>query len=160
MADVPRFERPIGEATVDLPGVRITDESGRPTWRVWGDDPDVALGRCYAVGESIVMAVAPGERIVIGDTPPAGDGVDLTHVRAALRLSGPAARRVLEHVCGLDLGDAMTPDGAAARTLVAGVATERARLDQDGEASYLLLMSRSFARSVHERLVEVAEALD
>jgi heterotetrameric sarcosine oxidase gamma subunit len=59
---------------------------------------------------------------------------------------------VLERVCAIDLSDSMTPNGAAARTLVAGVATELIRDDVAAEPSYLLLMSRSFARAVWERL--------
>lgn len=107
----------------------------------------------------MAFGVSPGEWIVIGGRPDGNDVVDLTHVRGAFRLTGTGARSVLEHVCALDLSDAMTPDGAAARTLVAGVATELVRDDAAGEPSYLLLMSRSFARSVWERL-EAAGAGD
>ncbi len=141
---------PLREKLRELPGVRITDESTLAKWRTW-DDPGVPLGKARRDGDTVVLAVAPGEWLVLGERP-GGDAVDLTHVRAAIRLTGPGARRLLEHVCALDLSDAMTPDGAAARTLVAGVATELVRDDRDGEASYLLLMSRSFAQAVWGRL--------
>src|SRR5438094_336608 len=42
---------------------------------------------------------------------------------------GPDARRVLARLCGVDLGDDITPDGAALRTSVAAVATDVIRDD-------------------------------
>lgn len=105
----------------------------------------------------MALAVSPDEWIVIGDRPQVDDVVDMTHVRAALRLTGGGARAALEYVCALDLSDAMTPNGAAARTLVAGVATEVIRDDVGGDPSYLMLMSRSFAQSVWERLEAAAQ---
>ena len=157
MAD---FQSPIlgsgGDA--ELGACRLRDESHLEKWRVWEDAFGVAVGTARRQGGSLVVAVSPGEWIVIGDRPPVDDVVDLTHARAAMRLTGGGARWVLEHVCALDLGDSMTPDGAAARTLVAGVAAEIIRDDVAGEPSYLLLMSRSFARSVWERLEAAASA--
>jgi heterotetrameric sarcosine oxidase gamma subunit len=109
------------------------------------------------VHDDLVFSISPGEWIVLGKRPQVGDVVDLTHVRAMFRLGGLGARRVLEHVCAIDLSDEMTPNGAAARTLVAGVATEIVRDDVGSEPSYLLLMSRSFGRHVWERLVAVGD---
>ena len=144
---------------VELGSCRLRDESHLEKWRVWEDASEVELGSARHRGEKLVLAVSPGEWMVIGDRPQLDDAVDLTHVRAGLRLTGTGARSVLERVCALDLSDSMTPDGAAARTLVAGVATEIVRDDRAGEPSYLLLMSRSFARSVWERLETAAPAL-
>ncbi len=151
---MPELRSPVPTPRVELAGVAISDESALPKWRTWADQ-GAPLGRAARRGDALTMAVAPGEWLVLGDRPD-GDAVDLTHVRAALRLTGPAARRLLEHVCGIDLDDDFTPDGAAARTLVAGVATELVRDDQDGEPSYLLLMSRSYAMWVHAHLLETA----
>ena len=125
-------------------GVSLVDESHLQKWRTWDDPGEV---------DGLVLSVSPGEWIVVGDRPPGDDVVDITHVRAALRLTRPDAAGVLVHLCALDLGD--LPDGAAVRTLVAGVATEIARDDLDGVPSYVLLMSRSFARSLQERLTEI-----
>ncbi len=155
---VAEYSSPVAAATADLGSCLLHDESHLAKWRVWEDDHGVELGRASHYAGSIVCAVSPGEWIVIGDRPDAADVVDLTHVRAAIRLTGAGARSLLEHVCALDLGDSMTPNGAAARTLVAGVATEIIRDDAAGEPSYLLLMSRSFARSVWERLEAAAPA--
>ncbi len=154
MAD---FQSPItATSEADLGSCRLRDESHLAKWRIWEGASGLALGTARHQGGSLVVAVSPAEWIVIGDKPNVDDVVDMTHVRAALRLTGAGARSVLERVCALDLDDSMTPDGAAARTLVAGVATELIRDDVAGELSYLLLMSRSFARSVWNRLEEAA----
>ena len=152
------FQSPIATSGVtEFGSCRLRDESHLAKWRVWEDDSGVALGTARHQGGSLVVAVSPGEWLVIGDRPRVDDAVDMTHVRAALRLTGAGARSLLEHVCALDLSDSMTPNGAAARTLVAGVATEIIRDDAAGEPSYLLLMSRSFARAVWERLEAAAQ---
>jgi heterotetrameric sarcosine oxidase gamma subunit len=69
--------------------------------------------------------------------------VDLTHGRALIRLTGSSAAKVLARICGIDLSDAITPDGAAFRTSVASVATDVIRDDRDGTLSYLLHCERS-----------------
>lgn len=158
MADVPMFSSAISAPLTEVAGVRIEDESARPKWLTWEPMSGVGLGRCQRNGDTLVMAVTPGQWICVGDRPPGDDVVEVTHVRAALRLTGERATDVLARVCAIDLSDAMTPDGAAARSLVAGVATEIVRDDIEGVRSYLLLMSRSFAESVHERLVAAAAA--
>lgn len=146
---------PVAEHRADLASAELTDQSTTPKWKVWTNPGSVSLGGAEHVDGLIVLSVSPGEWIVLGGDPPTA-AVDLTHVRAMFRLSGPQAREVLAHVCAIDLGDTMTPNGAAARTLVAGVATELVRDDVAGTTSYLLLISRSFARSVWDRLVDVA----
>ena len=153
----PRFASPIPAVVEDFGAVQLVDESTRLKWRIWEDLFGVGLGRGRRFGDSLAFSVSPGEWIVLGDRPDGSEVVDITHVRAAMRLTGPGARALLGRVCALDLSDAMTPDLAAARTLVAGVATELVRDDVEGEPSYLLLMSRSFAQSVHERLVATAQ---
>lgn len=145
------FSSPVQEAVVERDGVRLTDESRAPKWRTW--EGSAPLGRALPGDRGLEFSISPGEWIVVGAEPGSAGAVDLTHVRAMFRLGGTRARDVLEHVCAIDLSDQMTPDLAAARTLVAGVATEVVRSDDGGEPSYLLLMSRSFARHVWDRLV-------
>jgi len=99
--------------------------------------------------------VSPGESTVFGAATPGT--VDLTHVRAVFRLTGDEATGVLARVCALDLSDDMFPNGAVARTPIAGVATELARDDVDGTTSYLLLPSRSFGNYLWTVLVDSAE---
>lgn len=70
--------------------------------------------------------------------------VDQTHGRALMRLSGPAGPRVLAKLCGIDLSEDITPDGAAFRTSVAALATDVIRDDLPGPTrSYLLHCERS-----------------
>ncbi len=154
-----QFAGPLPAAPADLGVVVLGDESATGKWRVWDDVASVPLGKAGRSQYGLVLSVAPGEWIVLGDRPEGVDAVDLTHVRAAIRLTGPAATPVLEHLCALDLSDDMTPNGAAARTLVAGVATELVRDDIAGAPAYLLLVSRSFAAHTWERLAAVAGGL-
>jgi heterotetrameric sarcosine oxidase gamma subunit len=69
--------------------------------------------------------------------------IDLTHGRALMRLTGARAAEVLAAVCGIDLCDAVTPNGAAFRTSVAALATDVIRDDLAGVRSYLLHCERS-----------------
>jgi sarcosine oxidase gamma subunit len=121
----------------------LTDLGKTPKWRLFGDH----------AAEDLAWSVSPGEWTVIGDRPD-GDVVDLTSVRAMFRLTGVNAPRILAKICALDLGDEMFPEKAAARTLVAGVATELVRDDQDGVRSYLILPSRSFGRYMHDVILD------
>lgn len=81
-----------------------------------------------------IAAQAPSEHVT---------WVDLTHGRALIRLTGSRAVKVLTRICGIDLSDAITPDGAAFRTSVASVATDIIRDDFNGIRSYLLHCERS-----------------
>jgi heterotetrameric sarcosine oxidase gamma subunit len=81
--------------------------------------------------------------------------VDLTHGRALMRLTGPAAAQVLAAVCGIDLSDRFTPDGAAFRSAVAAVATDVIRDDVARVRSYLLHCERSSGRYLFDALVSV-----
>jgi heterotetrameric sarcosine oxidase gamma subunit len=69
--------------------------------------------------------------------------IDLTHGRALMRLTGARAPEALAAVCGIDLSDTMTPNGAALRTSVAALATDLIRDDLAGVRSYLLHCERS-----------------
>ncbi len=69
--------------------------------------------------------------------------LDLTHGRALMRLAGPRAADLLSAVCGIDLSDQVTPDGAAFRSSVAALATDVIRDDVAGTRSYLLHCERS-----------------
>lgn len=153
---VSAFESPVGTPAVDFGTCRLTDESAAAKWRTWTDRFAVGIGKARRSESVLALSVTPGEWIEVSGSDAPAAGVDVTHVRAMFRLTGPGARPVLEHVCALDLSDLMTPNLAAARTLVAGVATELVREDIDGELSYLLLVSRSFAAHTWDRLVAAA----
>lgn len=152
------FVSPIAtDAGAGFARARLDDASGIRLTRTW-DDPGVETGRARRSGAGLAFSVSPGEWILVDVRPAGPEDVDLTHVRGAIRVTGASAADLLSHVCAIDLSDTMTPTGAAARTLIAGVATELVRDDVDGEMSYLLLMSRSFAQHVWEALVAVGSS--
>jgi heterotetrameric sarcosine oxidase gamma subunit len=142
----------VPEASAD--GLSLSDFSVVPKWRVFTGYEDVRPGTSKKLDEQLVWSVSPGEWTITGPRPDPEPAVELTHVRVMFRLTGEDARALLAKICALDLGDAMFPVGAAARTLVAGVATELVRDDQDGVLSYLILPSRSFGRYLHEVLMD------
>ena len=164
----PQFSSPLpaGLAGSHSGGLALEDRSACRKWRFVGEPQAVALGRADAEGERIAFSVSPGEWIVIDapDTPsvavpppatPIGIRVvDITHLRATLRITGNRTRNTLARLCSLDFTEQMFPSGAAARTLVAKVATEVVRLDQHGQRSYLLLTSRSFGRYLYDAVVD------
>ena len=135
-------------------GLTLTDVSVVPKWRVFSGYGQVSPGTSAKLDERLVWSVSPGEWTVAGPAPESDKVVDLTHVRVMFRLTGPDATRLLAKICALDLGDEMFPNGAAARTLLGGVATELVRDDQDGERSFLILPSRSFGRYIHDVLLD------
>ncbi len=146
----PQFRSP-GARTVSGDRWRLSDQTGMPLGRRFsgGSRPGTATRH----GDELEWSVSPGEWTVTGGT---GE-VDLTHARAVFSLSGEQAVALLAKVCALDFSHDMFPSGAAARTLVAGVATEIVRDDRHEVASYLVLPSRSFGRYLWEVLVDAGE---
>ena len=128
---------------VPVADLSLTDVSGAEKWRVFSGYHGISPGTSQRSGDDLVWSVSPNEWTVVGERPE--DAVDLTHVRAMFRLTGADASVLINRVCALDLGDGMFPDGASARTLFAGVATEIVRDDEDGTPSYLVLPSRSYS---------------
>lgn len=142
---MPTSTRKVSEYMADL---TFIDVSQTPKWRVFSGNGAVTPGSSQKTRHGLVWSVSPGEWTVLGDRP--GDSVDLTHVRAMYRLTGASASSLINRLCALDLGDGMFPDGAAARTLFAGVATEIVRDDEQGTPSYLLLPSSSFGTYIRQ----------
>lgn len=133
----------------------LTDQSSTPKWRVFAGHGDVGPGTSSGSGDGLVWSVTPDEWTVLGERP--DEAVDLTHVRAMFRLTGDGAPALINRVCGLDLSDGMFPNGAAARTLFAGVATEIVRDDQGDNRSYLLLPSRSYSTYILDVIRDAGE---
>jgi heterotetrameric sarcosine oxidase gamma subunit len=84
---------------------------------------------------------------------------DLTHGRAMIRLTGQNAADVLSAVCGIDLSDAVTPDGAAFRSSVAALATDVIRDDVAEVRSYLLHCERSSGQYLFDALLSAGRDL-
>lgn len=94
---------------------------------------------------------APGETVTL---------TDLTHGRALVRVTGDQGPELLARLCGIDLADEVTPNGAAFRAPVARLATDVVRDDQpDGTRSYLLHCERSSGRFLWEVLQDAGADL-
>ena len=133
---------PFGRAVRDGRGVLVTG-SGPGEWLLLAPPGQEAAVAARLAG----LAGRPGGELV--------SVVDLTHGRALMRLTGPAAAGVLATVCGIDLSDRFTPDGTAFRSAVAAVATDVIRDDVAGVCSYLLHCERSSGRYLFDALVSV-----
>lgn len=125
---------------------------------------------------ALVIGSAPGEWLVLA-APHRGEEVaaryterlsatgefvsvmELTHGRALMRLTGATAAAALAKVCGVDLADAVTPDGAAFRSSVARVVTDVVRCDRDATLSYLLHCETSSGRYLFDCLMDAGEEL-
>ena len=141
-------------------GLVLSDSSVTPKWRVFGGYEQVRPGTSQDTSRGLVWSVSPGEWTVLGPRPEEGEVVDVTHVRAMFRLTGVDSARLISKLCALDLSPDMFPNGAAARTLLAGVATELVRQDDKGVLSYLILPSRSFGRYIHETILDAGQEFD
>lgn len=107
-----------------------------------------APGQARALEPERIAAQAPGESVT---------WVDLTHGRALVRLSGTDGPRLLAKLCGIDLGEEVTPDGAAFRTSVAALATDVIRddllSDHGRTRSYLLHCERSSGQYLFDAML-------
>lgn len=130
----------------------VIDVSGIPMWRDWSGA--VPMGRVTVEQDHTVFSTSPGELTVISDRDMPEAAVDLTHVRASIRVSGDNARELLMRLTPLDVTSDMFPVGSAARTLVAGITTE---IVHDAAETYLLITSRSFAGSLWHAIEFAAE---
>lgn len=128
-------------------GISITDVSGITMWRDWSDD--APMGQVRVEQDHTEFSTSPKELTVISDRSMPEDAVDLTHVRATLRTSGPNARQLLMRLTPLDLTADMFPVGSAARTIAADITTE---IVHDAADTYLLITSRSFAGSLWQAI--------
>jgi heterotetrameric sarcosine oxidase gamma subunit len=119
---------------------------------------------------TLIAGSGPGEWLLLappGESPrllarvearnETSTAVDLTHGRALVRLTGDRAPDVLALLCGIDLSDRVTPDGAALRTAVAAVATDIIRDDVNGTRSYLLHCERSSGQYLFDMLLRAGE---
>jgi heterotetrameric sarcosine oxidase gamma subunit len=133
---------PFGRATRDAAGVLVVG-SGPGEWLLLAPPGQATAVAARLEGQT---GRAGGELVSV---------VDLTHGRALMRLTGPAAAGVLAAVCGIDLSDRFTPDGTAFRSAVAAVATDVIRDDAAGVRSYLLHCERSSGRYLFDAVESV-----
>jgi heterotetrameric sarcosine oxidase gamma subunit len=138
----------------------------------------VPFGRASRDAGWLVIGSGPGEWLVLAPPGTAGhvaarltetaagsapeefvSVIDLTHGRALVRVTGEEAPDLLALLCGMDLDGDMTPDGAAFRSGLAGVATDVIRDDRDGTRSYLLHCERSSGQYLFDSLLGAGESL-
>ncbi|MBA2774137.1 MAG: hypothetical protein H0U36_08850 [Nocardioidaceae bacterium] len=153
--DVPfgRISRDVGALDGADAGLLVVG-SGPGEWLVLG-----APGAQATISERLGRLA---ERSTPGASADSGElvtVVDLTHGRALMRLTGPAAADLLARECAVDLTDAACPDGSALRTAVAGLATDIVRDDRDGTPSYLLHCERSSGQYLFDALLDAGTDL-
>jgi heterotetrameric sarcosine oxidase gamma subunit len=138
----------------------------------------VPFGRAHRNASGVlVVGSGPGEWLLIGRPGQAaeiasgladmtgrasgdyGSSTDLTHGRALIRLTGSKSADVLATMCGIDLSEIVTPDGAAFRSSVAAVATDVIRDDAGGVRSYLLHCERSSGQYLFDKLLSAGRDL-
>lgn len=85
--------------------------------------------------------------------------IDLTHGRALVRVTGAQAPDLLALLCPVDLDGDMTPDGAAFRSALAGIATDFVRDDRAGTRSYLMHCERSSGQYLFDSLMSAGGPL-
>jgi heterotetrameric sarcosine oxidase gamma subunit len=162
VADTPIAHSPLSTGFLDegwnrhesltADGLTIADVSGITMWRDWSDD--APMGRVTVEQDHTEFSTSPGELTVISDRGMPDTAVDLTHVRASIRVTGSNARDLLMRLTPLDVTADMFPADSAARTLVAGITTE---IVHDAPDTFLLITSRSFAGSLWHAIEFAAE---
>lgn len=141
-------------------------QAARQTWEAGPNDDEVLLVGS-GPGEWLVLA-APGRQVPVAqrltDLATQADEhvsiVDLTHGRALVRLTGARSPDLLAKECGVDLADAVCPDGTALRSAVARVATDLVRDDVSGTRSYLLHCERSSGQYLVDSLLDAGAEFD
>ena len=132
------FDVPFGRAAHGEEGVLIVG-SGPDEWTL--------LGAPGAGGRLSERAAA-----ALGEAP--GALFDVTHGRAAMRITGSEADDLLAKVCAIDLAEEITPDKAAFRSSVAKVVADVVRDDQSGQRSYLLHCDRAVGGYLFDALLD------
>ena len=128
---------------------------------------DARFGASYRDGRgTLVLGTRPGEWTLIGELADAAEimasvpsgghtsVIDWSHCRALFRLTGEDAARCLEKICGIDLDDEMTPDGAVFSASIAKMSGDLARDDADGVRSYLVLCDRSLGQYLYDSIID------
>jgi len=106
----------------------------------------VPLGEgAEVLAAQMARAAAAGELVTV---------LDLTHGRAAIRLTGDDGANLLAKVCAVNLSDRVTPDLSAFRSSVAKTVTDVVRDDVDGRRSYLLVCDRSVGQYLFDCLLD------
>ncbi len=178
MHDAPRFESPVVRSYAPNAGAALTlsDRSSthKTIVRAGADSYAAAqlavrFGTSRTLDDVLICGQRPGEWTLLG-AEAANDAlvelldrtghvsvIDHTHSRALFRLTGGDAPNALEKLCGLDWGDAMTPNGAVVSGSVAEVACDIVRADEASSRSYLVLCDRSFGQYLFDVILDAGD---
>jgi heterotetrameric sarcosine oxidase gamma subunit len=137
---------PFGRARRNAAGVLVVG-SGPGEWLLIGPP-----GQAAEIAAVLADLTAGASDEIVSST-------DLTHGRALIRLTGANAPDLLSAMCGIDLSELTTPDGAAFRSSVAALATDVIRDDVAGVRSYLLHCERSSGQYLFDALLSAGRDL-
>jgi heterotetrameric sarcosine oxidase gamma subunit len=118
--------------------------------------------RCWHLGVGhYIVTCEPGKReqVIASVTAPAYC-TDVTSVYAALLVAGPRSRFVLRKLTSLNVSEAALPDGGCGQTGLAHIHAIVLRRDLDGLPAFMVLVSREYAESVWEALLEAGREFD
>ncbi|MBO0806215.1 MAG: hypothetical protein J2P25_24470, partial [Nocardiopsaceae bacterium] len=156
-----RFGVGFGRSATDAGG-NLVIGSGPGEWLILGNpgSQDKLLPRIRALADEALADQVPADQVPAGQAGAGqagefGSVIDLTHGRAMVRLTGADCVALLGRVCGIDLSDDVTPDGAAFRTSVASLVTDVVRADSGDRPSYLLHCERSSGQYLFDTLLDV-----
>jgi heterotetrameric sarcosine oxidase gamma subunit len=166
------FHSPLNDRTLTSSDgvIELTDESATTKILVRGQGPAVAYGQskllpngtliCGSRPDEWLFLAGPGKSTEVQaaiDQSEATSIIDITHGRAMMRLSGPAATQALAKVCSIDLADDLTPDGAVFSASVAKVTCDLVRADRQGIQTYLISCERSFGAYLISAVADAAQ---
>ncbi len=112
-------------------------------------------GRLLRV-ELLVWWVLDAGEVAFAPDPEEGAALDLSGTRALVRIEGARCADLLARFTAIDLRERSFPEGAAASTGIAHSPATVIRREAEGAPGYDLYLSRSFAGSVRELLLDVA----
>ncbi|WP_342723782.1 sarcosine oxidase subunit gamma family protein [Bradyrhizobium sp. B097] len=114
-----------------------------------------------------VRPVSPGQWFIVSETAipqdalrgmleslaPEAVGIDQSHGRVRIAISGPTVERTLAKGTGVDLALSTFPIGHATTTLFGHIAAHLTRID---ETSFELIVLRGFAESLWDDLLRMS----
>jgi heterotetrameric sarcosine oxidase gamma subunit len=161
----------LAKVAVRVAGGAADSLPGSPAVQVLSAQLGTRFGTAVRRGDGVlVVGSGPGEWLLLGapgsapallaGLPGSALGVDLTHGRALVRLTGADSPRLLAKICAIDLRGRVRPDGSALRTTVAKVVTDLVRDDVDGVRSYLLHCERSSGQYFWDALIDSGAEFD
>ncbi len=167
----PVFQSPIVTEPPDSiasGSVQITDLTGAPAILIQGDAAQslqsqfagipATPGDVIAADGGLLARLTPGELYLFGisaaseleagltSNQPSVRATDVTHGKAVVKLTGPAAGDVLSKICGLDFHDSAFPSMQVKQTSAAKIKTLIARCDQGDTPVYYLHVARSLGQ--------------